>query len=130
MDDSKRTTSRVRLGDVPVDSGLLVIVDPGYIHGKESLDELAAVLDVLAETSYGGPILSYYRNPNLRVGVGVKLVSDGRYPIWGVVDETGNELSQIIIDLHPPEDDEPDENAVADTSLDPFSKADDDVAGG
>src|SRR6267143_4028355 len=90
----------IHLGDVIVDSGVLLIADPGYVREEwakgEPADEFyRRVGRVIEATNLGGPVSSKYHHYGLGVACGIE--SDGTYPVWGYLRPDGNGLERIVI---------------------------------
>jgi hypothetical protein len=104
MDESHETASVIErrfLGIAEVDSGTLLIADPGYVlprarEGKPGIDyeEVIRADGSVHAQSIGGMPVVLLQN----------FGGDGPFPVFGDFD--GNELIGIWINLDPPMDDE------------------------
>jgi hypothetical protein len=71
----------------------------GVRIGPDGFLRLEAIVNVGTEihyTDYGGAVLPYHRNPSVRLAIAVKLVSDGCYPVWSILDTDSRSLVRMV----------------------------------
>src|SRR2546429_9311476 len=87
---------RIRLGEVGVDSGQLLVIDPCYLEGWDHDAEYERICELTLPPKAGGE-LTY---PNGASGRGVAFPSgygDGSYPVWATVRD--GRVVSVEIDL-------------------------------
>ena len=101
--DIRAEDKRVYLGQVSVDGGELLVVDPAYLPEKyDVLDE--EIHGDLHWYGYGHEVLRSRDLPDLRLAMLLRLESDGGYPVWAEVTNKDRVLRYTIEIALPHED--------------------------
>ena len=96
--------SRTYLGDVAVDGGEILMVDPTYVPDTKDV----AIQELRAESplygAVGGPVFANKWTGEGYLAVAVRLQSDGSYPVWVERGQDGDVL-RVTIEIALPESD-------------------------